>query len=325
MLIDSFNRVHDYLRISLTDTCNLRCTYCDPADFEEHHFSRTRMTAEEIDTIAGLFVQQGIKKIRITGGEPLIRKDAKEILRRLAKYPVTLALTTNGVFVHEHIDTFKEVGLRSVNVSLDSLKKETFLAIAKRNEFERVYDNIRLLLKEDFHVKVNMVVMNGVNTNEICDFIEWTKDAPVHIRFIEFMPFPGNRWDEEKVFSYVQILGAIAERYSFEKLPDDKNDTAKKYHVPGHRGTFAVISTMTEPFCSTCNRLRLTTDGKMRNCLFSKTETDLLTPLRNGMDILPLIKQCVQDKFEMLGGNTTQYWAIEETTSHRRSMMGIGG
>lgn len=327
MLTDKFNREHDYLRISLTDKCNLRCTYCNPIDLPKGYFSHAnKMSAEEIETIAAVFVQQGIKKIRLTGGEPLVRKDAKEIIHRLVKYPVELAITTNGVFVHEYIETFQQAGIRSVNVSLDSLKSSRNKLITGRDEFMRVRQNIDLLLKNNFHVKINTVVMRGMNENEIIDFVGWTKDQPIHVRFIEFMPFAGNHWNREKVFSYREILGLIASKFDITKLPDEKHDTAMKYKVPGYKGTFAIISTMSRPFCSGCNRLRLTTDGKMKNCLFSKSEVDLLSALRNGDDIVPLIKQCVWDKKEALGGQIHFNNGIPEVTKmENRRMIDIGG
>ncbi len=326
MLKDSFGRIHDYLRISLTDKCNLRCVYCHPTNsLQGHHDYAKNMSAKEIEKIVSIFVKEGVNKIRLTGGEPLIRKDAKEIITRLSNFPVSLHITTNGVFIHEFIDTFKQAKLKSVNVSLDSLKKERNFTLSKRDEFERVKCNIDLLLENNFHVKVNVVVMNGINSDEVNDFIEWTKDSHLHIRFIEFMPFPGNKWDHEKVFTHQQIFNVVSEKYKVEKILDEKHDTAKKYFIPNHKGTFAVISTMSEPFCSGCNRIRITTDGKMRNCLFSKTETDLLSALRVGNDITPLIRENLYGKHYMLGGNNDEQWGEKETTSNRRSMLGIGG
>ncbi|MCE9539512.1 MAG: GTP 3',8-cyclase MoaA [Bacteroidetes bacterium] len=326
-LKDKFNRIHDYLRISLTDKCNLRCSYCNPNDLGKGFFSNSsRMTADEIDQIVSVFVKSGVKKIRLTGGEPLVRKDAKEIILRLSKYPVELAITTNGVFVNEFIDTFKEAGLKSVNVSLDSLFKEKYFSITQRDEFDRVSDNIKLLVANDFHVKVNVVVMKDVNDSEILEFIQWTKDVPVHIRFIEFMPFTGNKWSSGKVVDHQQILNIISSKFHYIKLLNEKNDTAKKYFVPKHKGSFAIISTMSEPFCNGCNRMRLTSEGKMYNCLFAKAGTDLLSALRLGNDIEPLIEACVQGKSFMLGGNKeTEKWGNQTTVSHERSMISIGG
>jgi len=331
VLKDSFGRVHDYLRISLIDKCNFRCVYCLPhSSLNKNGFhalsGRQLMTADEIFSFASAFVELGVNKIRLTGGEPLLRQDAAEIILRLSKLPVHLTLTTNGSNIDEFLDTFNIAGIKSINVSLDSLNAETFLSLTGRNEFQKVFSNIELLLKNNFHVKVNVVVMNGYNENEICDFIEWTKDAPVHIRFIEFMPFPGNHWQPEKLITYKEILEEIHNKFqSVEKLSDDAHDTAKKYRVAGHAGTFAVISTMSEPFCSGCNRMRLTADGKMRNCLFSKTETNLLCAFRSGEDIVPLIKECLFGKHYMLGGHNEQKWESNHTESKERSMLAIGG
>lgn len=327
MLKDHFGRIHDYLRISLTDKCNLRCTYCNPVDLPKGYFAGSpRMTADEIDKIVSVFVQEGVKKIRLTGGEPLVRKDAKEIIERLSKYPVELAITTNGVFVHEFIDSFKKTGIRSVNVSLDSLKRERNFSITGRDEFDRVTQNINLLLKNDFHVKVNMVVMKNVNDDEIPDFVEWTKQEPLHVRFIEFMPFDGNNWKNHKVVTHQEILNSISERFTFSNLPGEKNDTAKKYFIPGHQGTFAIISSMSLPFCSGCNRMRLTTDGKMKNCLFSRNETDILSALRQGNDITGLIKQCLSGKEEYRGGQFNPvYEQTDPSKIMNRRMIKIGG
>jgi len=326
MISDGFGRVHDYLRISLTDACNFRCTYCMPDEQMQFKPSAHLMQVDEIDAIAGMFVNMGVKKIRLTGGEPLVRKEAAEIITRLSKYPVELTLTTNGSRANEFIPVFKNAGIRSVNVSLDTLKPDRFSAVTRRALFQNVWDNIQLMIKEGFHVKVNVVMMRGMNDDEITGFVEWTKTQPVHIRFIEFMPFSGNHWENEKVVSYQQILDTIAAEYDFIKLRDEVNATAKKFKIYNHEGTFAIISTMSAPFCSTCNRMRLTADGKMKNCLFSKGEVDLLTAYRSGEDIMPLIKQCVLEKEEALGGQFTQdYKKIDADSLTNRSMIRIGG
>lgn len=327
MLKDRFGRIHDYLRISITDKCNFRCTYCFPNNLPKGYFAgKNKMSVEEIDSIVSVFVNAGVKKIRFTGGEPLIRKDAKQIFERISKYPVELAITTNGVYVHEFLDVFQEVGIRSINVSLDSLQRDKNFSITQRDNFETVFNNIILLANNNFHVKVNVVIMKGVNDNEILDFIEWTKHLPIHIRFIEFMPFDGNKWSNDKVFSYSDILHVASTKYKFIKLSDEKNDTAKKFFVPTHKGTFAVISTMSFPFCNGCNRLRLTTDGKMKNCLFSKGEVDLLQALRKSENILPLINQCVYEKQKELGGQfTVESKNTMCSTISNRSMINIGG
>jgi GTP 3',8-cyclase len=183
-----------------------------------------------------------------------------------------------------------------------------------------------MMIDRGFHVKVNVVVMKGLNDGEINDFIEWTRNEPVHIRFIEFMPFEGNRWTSNKVFTLQEILDVIAEKYLFIRLNDEKHDTAKKYSVPGHAGTFAIISTMSENFCGDCNRMRLTADGKLKNCLFSRSETDLLSALRAGNDVVPLIHQNIQRKAKELGGQfSTDFEHIDVSEISNRSMITIGG
>lgn len=326
MIKDSFNRVHDYLRISLTDNCNLRCFYCMPE--EEYEFTPVSrlMQADEIEALAKIFVQMGVRKIRLTGGEPLVRKDAADIILALSKLPVKLTMTTNATRLHHFLPVLKEAGIGSINVSLDTLQAEKFQLITRRDQFQTVYDNILSLIDAGIHAKVNVVVMKGLNDNEILDFIAWTKNTPVHIRFIEFMPFAGNKWTSNKVFTWQQILDVIGEQYDHIRMQDELHDTAKKYIVPGHEGTFAVISTMSAPFCSTCNRMRLTADGKMKNCLFSEHETDLLTPFRNGEAIEPLILQSISKKAKELGGQfNTDFEHLEAEAIHNRSMITIGG
>jgi len=326
MIKDSFNRVHDYLRISLTDNCNLRCFYCMPEEDYDFTPASKLMQADEVETLAKIFVAEGVKKIRLTGGEPLVRKDAAKIITALSKLPVQLALTTNGVRLHEFAHVLEDSGMHSINISLDTLQADKFQLITRRALFDKVQDNIHLLLQKNFHVKVNVVVMRGLNDAEILDFIRWTKAVPVHVRFIEFMPFSGNRWTSNKVFTWQEILTIIESAFSFIPLKGDKNDTAKGYIVPGHAGTFSVISTMSAPFCSTCNRMRLTADGKLKNCLFSQSETDLLTPLRKGEAVLPLIHQNIQSKAKELGGQfSAAFENLEALSIQNRSMITIGG
>ena len=327
MLVDSFNRKHDYLRISLTDKCNLRCLYCMPIDLPESFLAtRSMMNVDEIIAIAKVFVDLGVTKIRLTGGEPLVRKEVREIISRLSKLPIQLALTTNAVLVDEFVDLFVETGLLSVNVSLDSLDAATFEILSQRKHFSKVMDNIQLLLDRGFHVKLNMVVLKDVNHLEIPAFIAMTKNANLHIRFIEFMPFKGNGWDQQQVFSSDEIISLVEENFHFRKLTDRPNDTARSFQVENYLGTFAIISTMTEPFCDTCNRLRLTSDGKMKNCLFSKGEADILSALRNGDDLVPIIQQCVWRKNAARGGQMLgDLSQISGDAIDNRSMISIGG
>jgi cyclic pyranopterin phosphate synthase len=287
------------------------------------------MTADEIITIAQTFVNLGVNKIRLTGGEPLVRKDAAAIIQRLGKLGVELTLTTNGILVHDFIDTFKEAGLTTLNVSIDSLQEEKFNQITRRNYFDKFWKNLELLDANGFQLKLNVVVIKGFNDNEIVDFIELTKERNIQIRFIEFMPFDGNQWNKDKLVSYAEILTQVNEKYSAEKVGrmiDKPNDTAKNHKIASYKGSFSVISSVTNPFCSTCNRIRLTADGKLKNCLFSNTETSLLDTLRAGGDIEPLIYQNIKSKFAMRGGMDDDIkFQNPKLFSQNRSMIKIGG
>jgi len=326
MIIDNYNRIHTYLRISLTDNCNLRCFYCMPEEDYEFTPASRLMQTGEIEEIARIFVELGVNKIRLTGGEPLVRKDAADIIMRLSRLGINLTLTTNATRLNDFVTVLKDANVHSLNISLDTLEADKFTMITRRNQFHQVYENIQVMLKNGFHVKVNMVVMKGLNDGEINDFIEWTRNEPVHVRFIEFMPFTGNRWTSNKVVTWQEMLHIIESKYSFLPLQNDKHDTAKAYQVPGHAGTFAVISTMTSPFCSGCNRIRLTADGKLKNCLFSREETDLLTAFRNGNDIRPLIFQNIKSKAKELGGQfNTDFEHLHAEDINNRSMITIGG
>lgn len=287
------------------------------------------MRTEEIISIAKTFVDLGVKKIRLTGGEPLIRKDARNIIKQLSELPIELGITTNGILVDQFIDCFEECGVKSVNVSLDSLLRDKMTAITRRDYFDRIMANIQLLVDRDFDVKINMVVMRNTNDDEVTDFIEWTRNTPVHVRFIEFMPFGGNEWDWKKGVSLDEILARTTDRFGpfgFERIQDRPNDTSKNYRLKDGKGTFAVIASVTNPFCDTCNRLRLTADGKMKNCLFSNSETDLLTAFRNNQEITGLIEENVMNKKSMRAGmNSIEDFSDPELHGQNRSMITIGG
>jgi len=329
ILQDSHGRDHTYLRISLVERCNLRCFYCMPAEGVQLTPRSHIMTFEEIYTIAKTFVDHGVTKIRLTGGEPLIRKDIPLILEKLASLPVELSITTNAVIIHKFIDTLKLYGVNNINLSLDTLIREKFKKITLRDHFEIVYNNIFLLVKEGFNVKINAVLMRGVNDDEIIDFIKLTKDLPVSIRFIEFMPFDGNKWDLSKMVSYAEVMAYVNESFSeaeLERLQDAPNDTSKNYKIKGYKGSFAIISSVTNPFCDSCNRLRLTANGQLKNCLFSSSESDLLTTLREGKSIEPVIQKAVQGKFKIRGGmDTLEKLQMPKLHTQNRSMTTIGG
>lgn len=326
MITDTFGRVHNYLRISLTDNCNLRCFYCMPEEKYAFAPASKLMQVHEIEQLARLFVANGVTKIRLTGGEPLVRKDAPAIIEALGKLDVALAITTNGVRLHEMLPELLAANISAINISLDTMQPDKFLKITRRDLFHRVRSNIELLLHHCIRVKINVVVMKGLNDNEILDFIALTKHNDVEIRFIEFMPFSGNKWTGNQVVTLHDILMEVATKYDALPLAAGTNDTAKHYVIPGHVGSFAVISTMSAPFCDTCNRMRLTADGKLKNCLFSKTETDLLTALRAGEAVLPLIEESIKGKAKALGGQFSGVFEnLDAATLQNRSMITIGG
>ena len=329
LLTDTFGRQHAYLRISLIERCNLRCTYCMPAEGLQLTPRSHLMSYEEIYSIAKTFVNHGVTKIRLTGGEPLIRKDLPVILEKLSSLPVELSITTNAVLVDRFIDDFKANGMKSINVSLDSLHADKFKEITRRDNFDVVYKNILLLVEEGFKVKINAVLIKGFNENEIIDFIRFTKDLPVVVRFIEFMPFDGNKWDMSKMVSYEDVMQLVHKEFAEEdviRMEDAPNDTSKNYKIKGYQGSFAIISSVTNPFCDSCNRLRLTANGQLKNCLFSATESDLLSTLRSGKDIEPVIKIAVQAKLKIRGGmDTIEKLQKPELHGKNRSMITIGG
>ncbi|SIT27347.1 cyclic pyranopterin phosphate synthase [Filimonas lacunae] len=326
MLQDSFGRLHTYLRISLTDQCNFRCQYCLPDESETFMPPHQLMQAKEVMQLAEVFCKMGITKIRITGGEPLIRKDATSIIQQLSTLPVSLHISTNGTRIHTLLPLLQKGSISSVNISLDSLDAATFRQITRRNVFQLIVNNIDLLLQYNIPVKINAVIIKGINDHEINDFVAWTKRAPIHIRFIEFMPFTYNQWSHEQVYTCQGILAQIQQQYILMPAVDSAGNTAQTYTLPGHQGTVGVISTISQPFCSTCNRIRLTADGKMKNCLFSAGETDLLTALREGRDVASLIQQNLLGKAAERGGQFTAMPAqLNVATLQNRSMIAIGG
>jgi len=326
---DKFGRIHNYLRISLTERCNLRCFYCMPEEGIELTEKSNLMSHEEVIAIAKQFVELGVNKIRLTGGEPLIKKNIEKIIRELTALPINLGITTNGILLDNYFDLFKECGVSDINISLDTLDKEKFNTITRRDYFDRVVKNIDTYVNAGFNVKINAVLIKGVNDNEIVDFIEYTKNKKISVRFIEFMPFDGNKWDTEKVVVLDDILNQVTENYNASeiiKLKDLKNDTTKNYQIKGYKGFFGIISTVSNPFCDSCNRIRLTANGQIKNCLFSDSETNLLTAFRQGEDIKNLILKGVYHKKEIRGGMTNDSdFFDEENYSKNRAMISIGG
>lgn len=329
MIIDQFGRVHNYLRISLTERCNLRCTYCMPEEGIQLSEKENVLSHEEIIYLAKEFVKLGVNKIRLTGGEPLVKKNIEKIIRELTALPIQLGITTNGILLDKYNDLFKECGIKDLNISLDTLDKDKFTEMTRRDYFDRVMRNIYQCILAGFNIKINAVLIKGQNDNEIIDFIEFTKHNKVSFRFIEFMPFDGNKWDNSKVVSLQEILDKVALNFGSDqliKLEDKKNDTTKNYRIKGYEGSFGVISTVTNPFCDSCNRIRLTANGRIKNCLFSNAETNLLDPLRKGEDIGSYILEAVYPKHKSRGGMVSDKdFQDKEKNTQNRAMISIGG
>ena len=323
-IVDSFGRPHTYLRISLTDRCNLRCFYCMPEEGIELTEKDHIMTLEEIIEVSKVFRSLGVDTIRLTGGEPLVRKNFGFLVKELAKLGMKLKLTTNGILLDKYLDLFEEVGLKQINISLDSLDKAKNAFITKRDYFDRIMQNTQEAISRGFEIKLNVVLIKGVNDGELVDFIALTKNQHVMVKFIEFMPFAGNQWDWSKGVSEAEILSQASKVFeSVEALENPKHSTSKNFKVKGHLGSFGIISTITNPFCSDCNRLRLTADGKMKNCLFANAETDLLTPFRKGAALEALILDAIKSKKYSRDGMEVE---MKETQyEQNRSMISIGG
>lgn len=285
-LTDSFGRQHSYLRISLTEKCNLRCQYCMPEEGVKLTPKSELLTAQEILTLAKLFVQEGVDKIRLTGGEPLIRPDVVDIIAQLRKLEglKTIALTTNGINLARLLPKLKEAGLDVLNISLDTLVPAKFEFIVRRRGFHKVLEGIQRAVELGYNpVKVNCVVMRGLNEDELLDFVAMTEKQPLEVRFIEYMPFDGNKWNFKKMVSYQEMLDTIRQKWpQLEKVPTERASTSKAFKVPSFQGQIGFITSMSEHFCGSCNRLRITADGNLKVCLFGNSEVSLRDWLRTG-------------------------------------------
>ncbi len=325
MIVDSFDRKHTYLRISLIDKCNMRCTYCMPHENMKFLPQKNLMSANEIFELAKTFVELGVTKIRLTGGEPLLRNDIENIITKLSTLNTKLSITTNGFLIDKYIDVITKYNI-SVNLSIDTLDEKLFHSITGRNYFEKVKQNILLLLENNVPLKLNMVLIKGLNEHEILPFVELTLKYYIDSRFIEFMPFKDNQWDYSKTISEKDILEKISEKYDYEKLNDSIDSTSHNYKITNSKGTFGVISTITKPFCSGCNRIRITADGKLKNCLFDQKEKDILSVLRSGGDLKLFINEAFINKAFSRGGLVDfKENSAQQEYQKNRPMISIGG
>ena len=290
MLIDRFGRKIDYLRISVTDRCNFKCIYCFTRQNWKWLPHKEILTFEELETIVKTAVKLGIKRIRLTGGEPLLRKNIDILIKKLTQIPeiIDLSLTTNGFFLEELGERLKDAGLKRINISLDTLNKDKFKKLTGVSAFEKVLKSIDIALDLGFNpVKINTVVIRGFNEDEILELAKLTLEKPIEVRFIEFMPIGENSlWNEERVVTVREIKKILE---SFSKLIPEisySGGPAKVFRWKNAEGKIGLISPMSEPFCYKCNRLRITADGRLRPCLFSDCEINLKPILRENKGTL---------------------------------------
>ena len=351
MLIDGYRRVHDYLRISVTERCNLRCTYCMPANGVALIPKASILTYHEIHTLAGMFVKLGVRKIRITGGEPLVRPNIERLCADIANIRGVreLALSTNGLLLEDKLSALCDAGARQLNISLDSLKRERFERITRRDNFERVLSAIRAAVQ--FHsnepngsafdsIKINTVVIRNVNDDELLDFVRFGEELnrlaklancdaravppAVEIRFIEFMPFRSNGWSDSSCLPFAEMKQAIEVAYTLDPLQNASGvpGPAKRFLVQETGTVIGFITTMSEHFCGDCNRLRLTADGMLKTCLFGGDDVNLRDLLRNGAsseDIEYAIHVALASKWEK------HPEAADLVQISNRDMVAIGG
>lgn len=287
MVLDSFNREINYLRISVTDRCNLRCRYCMPEEGVDKLWHTHILSLEEFARLIKISTLVGIRKIRLTGGEPLVRKNIGQLIGYISEIPEIndIAITTNGTLFAAMAENLKKAGLKRVNISIDSLVKDKFNYITRRGNLQDVKDAIFKALELDMHpVKLNVVIINGFNDGELIDFAKLAHDYPLHIRFIEFMPIGDLLfWEKERIISTREMREIIAQKY--ELVPGVQvtgNGPAKYYDIKGGLGTLGFISPMSNHFCGSCNRIRMTADGRLRGCLYDKREINLQDVMRKG-------------------------------------------
>ena len=322
--MDGFGRAHRDLRISVTDRCNFRCRYCMPAEGLEWLPRDGLLSFEEISRVASLVVERfGIRSIRLTGGEPTVRAKLPDLVRLLSPLPVDLALTTNGATLRLLAAELAEAGLGRINVSLDSLRRDRFEELTLRDGLARVLDGIEAALAAGLSpVKVNVVVMRGVNDDELVDFARFGRELGVTVRFIEFMPLDAEEaWSEAAVVSQEEILATISAVYPLEP-PARSNAPATRFRYMDGGGEIGVVASVTQSFCDSCDRIRLTADGQFRNCLFATEEFDLRGLLRSGAsddEVADLVERAVAAKWAGHGIGRVDF------IRPARSMSQIGG
>lgn len=325
---DSYNREIDYVRIAVTDRCNLRCFYCMPLQGIEYEPKENLLSYEEIIRLLIILSDIGFKKVRFTGGEPFVRKDFISLLEKVSKLNLydSIHITSNGTMLSKHIPKLKELGVNKINLSLDSLSPERFEKITRRNDFEKVIKTLYRLLDEGFTVKINAVVMNGINTEDIIPLTELTKENNIDLRFIEEMPFNGGSKKNIKIFNARDIEKTLRENYSISKdVISNHGETSTNYIIPGFKGKVGIIPAFSRTFCNTCNRLRITAKGEIKTCLYDNGVFSIRELIRSGSSnkeikakFIELIKFKPENGFEAEKN-------IKNKSFRKESMSSIGG
>lgn len=328
MLVDSYGRVINYLRLAVTDRCNLRCTYCMPKEGLDWLPRKELMTYDEMLRICSLLVGMGVEKIRITGGEPFVRKDLFSFLKELSQIEglKELTITTNGVLTAPFVPELKQAGIKSVNLSLDTLDRDRFIQIAHRDELNKVLNTLDALLSHDLEVKINTVVIESLNIPDIIPLVRLTKTLPISIRFIEQMPFNGGNHLSSLTWNYKRILEHIQQAFPLiKKIQDAPHSTSLNYHIPGHQGDVGIIAAYSRLFCGSCNRIRITPLGVLKTCLYDNGKLNIKDALRKGVsdeDASMLISNAILKK-------TKNGWEAEKKRNNQdpvhESMATIGG
>ena len=328
MLIDNHGREINYLRLAVTDRCNLRCFYCMPENGIKYMNRKELLSFEEMTRLIRIFGDLGVSKIRITGGEPFVRKGIMSFLKGVSELATIkeINITTNGTFTVEQIPALEKMGIKSVNLSLDSLDSQRFFDITRRDLFDQVMTTYRKLVDSKIRVKTNMVVMDGRNIEDIYPMLELTKHDDVSVRFIEEMPFNGTEgqgnatiWPAKKIMTYIE------EKYTHEKMVDPPASTSLNYKIPGYVGSFGIIPAYTRTFCGSCNRIRLTPQGTLRTCLYGEGQVNFRDFIRGGVTdevlgdhLIKVVGKRAKDGFEAEKSRSATLPASE-------SMATIGG
>jgi molybdenum cofactor biosynthesis protein A len=302
MLKDTHGRTIDYVRLAVTDRCNLRCFYCMPNEGIDFLPKKHLLSYEEMLRMLNIMAQQGISKVRITGGEPFVRKDLMNFLWEITKIKgiEKLHLTTNGVLTAPYVQELKQMGIAGINLSLDSMDRGRFFEMTRRDELPNVLKTLDACLSHDIPLKINAVMMAGKNQEDIFELVELARNAPVSVRFIEEMPFNGEGLKLDYFLSYKKIIDIVAQRYpGMEKLQDEKNSTSYNYQIPGFKGNFGVIAAYSRTFCGTCNRLRITPTGDLKTCLYDDgvfNIRDMMRTVASDTEIAVAIQDAINHK-----------------------------